>query len=155
MFSLRCSMNGNDSMVTLTDAQFRAANARGREMLKTEPRAITARFDRKSGRVIVDLINGCTYIFPAAIMQDFQDVDPAGMDEIIVEGMGFNLNWPKLDVDLYVPALVAGIFGTKAWMEKALARRAGQAKSPAKAAASRANGAKGGRPRKAAGGHAT
>jgi hypothetical protein len=30
-----------------------------------------------------------------------------------------------------------------------MARRAGQAKSPAKAAAARANGAKGGRPRKA------
>jgi hypothetical protein len=64
--------------------------------------------------------------------------------------MGFNLHWPTLDVDLYVPALVSGIFGTRDWMSKQLARVAGQAKSPAKAAAARANGAKGGRPRKAA-----
>jgi hypothetical protein len=35
-------------------------------------------------------------------------------------------------------------------MAKALARHAGSVKSPAKAAASRANGAKGGRPRKVA-----
>jgi hypothetical protein len=41
--------------------------------------------------------------------------------------------------------LLAGLFGTKAYM----ARHAGQASSPAKAAA-RANGAKGGRPRKSA-----
>jgi hypothetical protein len=38
--------------------------------------------------------------------------------------------------------LLAGVFGTKAYM----ARRAGQATSPAKAAAARANGAKGGKP---------
>ena len=42
-----------------------------------------------------------------------------------------------------------GIFGTKAWMNE-LARRAGSVTSPAKAAAARANGAKGGRPRKVA-----
>ena len=67
-----------------------------------------------------------------------------------VDGLGFNLHWPALDVDLYVPALVAGIFGTQAWMTRQLARAAGQATSPAKAAAARSNGAKGGRPRKAA-----
>jgi hypothetical protein len=67
-----------------------------------------------------------------------------------VDGAGFNLHWPSLDVDLYVPALVSGIFGTRAWMTKELARRAGQAKSPAKAAAARRNGVRGGRPRKSA-----
>ncbi len=65
-----------------------------------------------------------------------------------VDGLGFNLHWPALDVDLYVPALVAGIFGTRAWMARELARVAGRKTSAAKAVASRANGAKGGRPRK-------
>jgi hypothetical protein len=51
-----------------------------------------------------------------------------------------------LDVDLSIPDLLAGVVGTKALM----ARQAGQSKSPAKAAAPRANGAKGGRPRKSA-----
>ena len=64
--------------------------------------------------------------------------------------MGFNLNWPTLDVDRYVPALVSGIFGTRAWMAIEFARLAGRTRSPTKAAAARANGAKGGRPRKAA-----
>jgi len=54
-------------------------------------------------------------------------------------------------VDLCVPALVSGIFGTRAWMTRELARAAGRTKSPAKAAAARSNGAKGGRPRKIAG----
>ena len=43
--------------------------------------------------------------------------------------------------------LLNGILGTKALMSE-LARRAGSVTSPAKAAAARVNGAKGGRPRK-------
>jgi hypothetical protein len=57
--------------------------------------------------------------------------------------LGYGLHWEALDVDLSIPGLIAGIFGTRSYM----ARRAGQATSPAKAAAARANGAKGGRPR--------
>lgn len=130
------------------EAQLDRAEARGHALVETEPRAVAARHDATTGRVIVDLANGCTFIFPASHVQDFAGVDPAGMDDIVVEGAGFNLHGPKLDVDLYVPALVSGIFGTKAWMAKALARHARSLTSPAKAAAARANGAKGGRPRK-------
>jgi hypothetical protein len=48
-----------------------------------------------------------------------------------VDGAGFNLHWPALDVDLYVPALLAGVFGTRSWIARELARLAGQATSPA------------------------
>jgi hypothetical protein len=50
-----------------------------------------------------------------------------------------------------VPGLLAGLFGTKAYMDRQRAARAGSATAAAKAAAARRNGAKGGRPRKAAG----
>ena len=139
-------------MANLTDAEFEAAEARGRKELETEPRATTARYDRKTGRVVIDLVNGCTYAFPAKLVQDLQGASHHDLANVEVEGLGFDLHWPALDADLYVPALVAGIFGTRDWMTKELARRAGQAKSPAKAAAARANGLKGGRPRKAANG---
>lgn len=137
-------------MAHLTDAEFTAAEARGKAMLETEPRATSARYDRKTGRVTVELMNGCTYMFPTRLVQDLSDANPAELEVVEVDGVGFNLHWPKLDADLYVPALVAGVFGTRDWMSKALARQAGQATSPAKAAAARANGAKGGRPRKQA-----
>ena len=137
-------------MANLTDTEFEAAEARGRKMLETEPRAASARYDRKTGRVIINLVNGCTYSFPVQLVQDLQGASHEDLANIAVEGVGFNLHWPTLDADLYVPTLVAGIFGTRDWMTKELARRAGQATSPAKAAAARANGLKGGRPRKAA-----
>jgi len=133
-----------------TDRQLAAAEARGRDMLKTELRAAAAHYDRASGRVVIDLTNGCTYAFPAKLVQDLQDASDDDLAAVEVDGLGFNLHWPALDVDLLTPALVSGLFGTRAWMTRELARVAGKATSPAKTAAARANGAKGGRPKKAA-----
>ena len=65
-----------------------------------------------------------------------------------VDRYGLNLNFPALDVDLYVPALVSGIFGTRAWVARELARIAGHKTPSASVAAPRANGAKEGRPSK-------
>ena len=137
-------------MAGVTDAQLEAAEARGRRLLATEPRAAAAHYDRATGRVVVELRNGCSYAFPARLVQDLQGASDEGLADIVVDGHGFNLHWPALDADLYVPALVSGIFGTHAWMTRELARVAGRATSAAKAAAARKNGAKGGRPRKAA-----
>jgi len=137
-------------MANMTDAEFEAAEARGQAMLETEPRAASAGYDRKTDRVTVELVNGCTYMFPAHLVQDLSEAGPDDLARVEVDGAGFNLHWPTLDVDLYVPALVAGVFGTKDWMNKAFARQAGRATSTAKAAASRENGRKGGRPRRSA-----
>jgi hypothetical protein len=130
------------------DRPLAAAEARGREISSIEPRAAGARYDPASGRIVLDLVNGCLYAFPTALVQDLSGADPEALADVVVDGQGFNLNWPKLEVDLYVPALVAGVFGTRDWMARGLARLAGQSSSPAKASAARANGAKGGRPRK-------
>lgn len=133
-------------MTELTDARIDAAIERGRIAAETEPRAAAARFDRKSGRVVIDLTNGATFAFPVRLAEGLADASPEDLAEIEVSGRGIGLHWERLDVDYSVPGLVAGIFGTARWM----AARAGRARSPAKAAAARANGAKGGRPRKAA-----
>ena len=139
-------------MVGLTDAALAAAEARGRKLMADAPRAASASYDRDAGRVVVELVDGCAYAFPAHLVQDLQGVSADDLAAVEIDGMGFNLHWPALDVDLQVPALVAGIFGTREWMTKELARVAGQTTSPAKSAAARANGRKGGRPRKAAAG---
>jgi hypothetical protein len=135
----------------MSNAQLAKAEARGRDMLATEPRASAARYDRETGLVVIDLLNGCTYAFPPRLVQDLQNASADSLAAVEVDGLGFALHWPALDVDLYVPALISGIFGTRAWMTRELARVAGQTKSPAKNTASRSNGTKGGRPRKIAG----
>ena len=130
-----------------SDAQFATAEARGKAQMESEPRALAARYDAKSGRIIVELSNGATYAFPASLGQGLEEATPPQLAEVEILGAGFGLHWESLDVDLSIPGLLAGHFGTKAWMSE-LARRAGSATSPAKAAAARANGVKGGRPRK-------
>ncbi len=128
------------------------AEARGEALMEGAPRAIAVRYDPPTGRVTIDLANGCAYSFPAPLVEDLQGATGDQLSTIEIDGLGLNLHWPALDADLFVPALIDGVFGTRAWMTRELARRAGSATSPAKAAAARANGAKGGRPRKAAGG---
>ena len=132
------------------EAQFDVAEERGQDLMTTAVRAAEARYDHATGRVTLELTNGCAYAFPAQLVQDLNGATDDQLADVEVDGLGFNLHWPALDADLYVPALVSGLFGTRDWMTRELARHAGQATSPAKAAAARANGAKGGRPRKAA-----
>jgi len=133
-------------MADLTDAEISAALERGRIAQLTEPRATSVRYDRKSGRIIVDLTNGCTFAFPPRMAQGLETATDTELSAVETLGAGYGLHWEDLDVDLSVPGLLAGLFGTKSYM----ARRAGQVTSPAKAAAARANGARGGRPRKQA-----
>ena len=133
-------------MGDLSDAAIDAALERGCTARAGEPRAVAARYDRASGRVIVDLENGCTFAFPPRLAQGLDGASDDHLASVEILGRGYGLHWEELDVDLSLPGLMAGIFGTKAWM----ARHAGQATSAAKAAASRSNGEKGGRPRKTA-----
>ncbi|MDE2007518.1 MAG: DUF2442 domain-containing protein [Rhodospirillales bacterium] len=135
-------------MAELTDVEIDAALERGRLVRRTEPRAATVRYDRRTGKVVVELTNGCSFAFPARAVQGLADATADEIAEVAILWAGYGLHWETLDVDLSVPGVLAGLFGTRAWM----ARQAGRATSPAKAVAARANGAKGGRPRRAAGG---
>lgn len=133
-------------MDELTDAQIDAGLERGRQARRHEPRAAAACYDRRSGRVMVDLANGCTFAFPPKLAQSLEVATEEQLSQVEVLGDGSGLHWEALDVDLCVPGLLVGLFGTKSY----LAQQAGRTTSPAKAAAARANGGRGGRPRRSA-----
>jgi hypothetical protein len=134
-------------MVDLTDDQIDAALARGRDNRGREPRATKAWYAAESKRVFVELDNGCTFGFPPRLAQGLEAATDEQLAQVEILGDGYGLHWEALEVDISVPGLMAGVFGTRTYM----ARRAGQAVSPAKSAAARANGVKGGRPKKAVG----
>jgi hypothetical protein len=134
-------------MVNLTDDQIDAALERGQTHRRREPRATKAWYAADSKRVIVELENDCTFGFPARLAQGLETATDEQLAEVAILGNGYGLHWQALDVDLSVPGLLAGVFGTRSY----IARRAGLVVTPAKSAAARANGAKGGRPKKAAG----
>jgi hypothetical protein len=141
-------------MSSITDAEIDLARARGQALAAAEPRAAAARYDAASGRVVVDLTNGCVFAFPARALQGLAEATDADLAQVEVMGTGHGLHWEPLDADFTVPGLLMGLFGTRAWMAREQARRAGAVSSPAKAEAARANGRKGGRPRAAARGTA-
>jgi hypothetical protein len=132
-------------MALPTDDDLDRALTRGRAAAVAEPRAVSARYDRAAGRIVVEMTSGCAFAFPPRLAEGLADAGEVDLAAVEVSPSGFGLRWEALDVDLSVPGLVAGLWGARRHM----ARLAGAARSPAKAAAARANGAKGGRPRKA------
>lgn len=129
------------------ERQYDLAVEAGRAAEGAEPRAVSARYDRPSGRVEVELRNGCLFAFPAELGQGLRGASPDELAAVEVAPGGYGVRWEALDVDLAVPALLEGVFGTAAWMRE-LGRAGGRRTSEAKAAAARENGRKGGRPRK-------
>jgi hypothetical protein len=138
----------NATEFDISDAELDAADQRGQEYLATAPLAASARYDRATQRIVVELKNGSTFLVPANLVQGLVDATDDQRSDVEIWGDGYALRWEQLDLDFTVPGLVSGIFGTKRYM----ASLAGRSTSPAKAAAARANGAKGGRPRKNAAG---
>lgn len=111
-----------------------------------EPRARAARYDRKTGRVVIELENDCVFAFPAGNVQGLEDATPAERSKIELLGGGYGLHWPRANASLRVEGALAGIFGSRKWMLRLAASEAGSRTSPRKAAAARENGKKGGRP---------
>lgn len=123
------------------------ANAQAAQRLATNPTVTAARYDPDTDRVIISLSNGLEVSVPAHEVQGLETATPADLSCIEIDPPGFGLHFPTLDADLYVPALLQGIFGSERWMAARLGARGGKARTAAKVVASRKNGKLGGRPR--------
>ena len=128
----------------VTATQFEKAVDAGRRALSRGPLALSARYE--AGRVHVALDNGCLFAFPVEHVDGLAGAKVSHLKEVKVEASGLGLHWLHLDVDLYVPTVVKGILGSRHWMAH-IGAAGGRVKSNVKAASSRSNGAKGGRPR--------
>jgi hypothetical protein len=127
--------------------EFDRANTRARNRLMTTPTVLTARYDPDTDRVVMGLSNRLEVSFPAHEVEGLETATPAELSRIEVDPPGFGLHFPALDADVYVPALLQGVFGSERWMAAHLGARGGKARTTAKATASRKNGNLGGRPR--------
>jgi Protein of unknown function (DUF2442) len=130
--------------------EFKAANRRARRRLKQTPPATAARYDRKSGRVVISLGSGLDLMVSPQSVEGLENAAPAQLSVIEVSPSGFGLYFPKLDADVYLPALLEGVLGSKKWMASRLGSLGGGKTSLAKKRAARANGKLGGRPTKSA-----
>lgn len=125
--------------------QIADAKERTRKADAVEPRAKTAAYDASANRIVVTLDNGANFSFFASSVPELATASAKDIAQIEISPSGRTLRWKALDADLSLPGLMLGVFGSKMWMAQ-LGQKGGQATSPAKAAAARLNGMKGGRP---------
>jgi hypothetical protein len=130
--------------------EYLEASRREQEDLATVPHALSARYDRRIGRIVVCLSNGLEISFSPRNAQGLETATWEQLREIEIYPTGSGLHFPALDADLYIPALLEGFFGSKRWMAGRLGATGGRSKSAAKVSAARKNGRAGGRPRKIA-----
>jgi hypothetical protein len=128
--------------------QFELASRRGKALQESIPRVMSARFDLRSRRIVIRLSSNLEVSFSPRDAQGLEHATPAKLQDTQVTPSGFGIHFPKLDVDLYVPAILEGFLGSKKWMASRLGQLGGASRSKAKRAASKTNGALGGRPRK-------
>jgi hypothetical protein len=80
--------------------------------------------------------------------QSMGKATPSQLAEIEISPSGLGIHFPKLDADLYLPAILQGFLGSRKWMASGHGQVGGKSRSVAKQKAWRANGKLGGRPRK-------
>lgn len=134
--------------MAISERELEQANQRMDEK-RSRSIAVAAHFDRDRGRVVVTLSSDLELSFPPRIVQELERATPEELSLIEISPTGLGLHWPRIDADLYVPGLLTETLGSRAWMAAQLGAAGGRARSPAKAAAARENGRRGGRPRKA------
>jgi hypothetical protein len=140
--------NGAGFMANPKD-EFEAANERARHRLSRTPTITAARYDSRTGRLIIDLSSGLSLSFRPQDAQGFEQAKPAQLKKMEISPSGLGLHFPAIDADIYLPGLLEGFLGSRRWMAAQLGKAGGRVTSRAKAAAVRANGRLGGRPKKA------
>jgi hypothetical protein len=93
-----------------------AASVRGAAEQACVPVIAWASYDAGRHELVIEFVNGMKLTTPVAILQELHEAPVEALGEIEVEGGGMVLRWPRLDVSLWVPALLVGVTGTRAWM---------------------------------------
>lgn len=102
--------------MAITEAEFLQAQA-ATAADRAKGYAVAARYDRRRKRVVVRLSTRVELSIPVRLAQGLAGASAEELSQIEITSAGLGLHWPRLDADLYVPALKDGVFGSRAWME--------------------------------------
>ena len=127
--------------------RYARARARGEARAQDPSAVVEARYDPDRDLIDLTFGGGGSMAIPWSAVPGLWRASALRLGSIVVSPAGDALSWPSLDVDVYVPGLVERAFGSRLFAA-ATGRRGGRRRSKGKAAASKANDAKGGRPRK-------
>jgi hypothetical protein len=107
------------------ERQIKAANRTASESQVTTPKAVSANYDPRMQRIVIELSSRVEISFSPQDAEKLENASPAELDLIKVTASGFGIYFPRLDASLSVPALLAGRLGSDEWMarRRAAARR--------------------------------
>ena len=130
-----------------TEDELQRAVEAGQRRRATERRAASVRYDADRDAIEIELTDGAGVRLPRAMIAEFRQVSAADLAELRVSPAGYGIELDKHDINISVHGLIAAL-ATAADMAASLGKLGGAARSEAKRISARANGAKGGRPRK-------
>lgn len=142
------------NFVPPTEADIEAAIARGAQARATTPRAEAARYDAEARQLVLTLQGGVSLAFPPDLLPELADLPPDALAQLVVGPAGDSLEHDPLDLHVSLGGLLLEVLRASGWKDAIRAelnREVARIKSDAKAASSRENGKRGGRPRKDAG----
>lgn len=102
-------------MVQASD--FDAANKRALRRMAKGVRAVSAKYDRRIGMVVVQLSSGLYLQFRPRDIQGMEHARPSDLGEIVISPSGLGLYVPSLDADVHVLGLLRGVLGSRSWMK--------------------------------------
>lgn len=135
--------------VATSDAQIRRAVSQARRREKWATKIRSAKHDRRRDMIIVELSTGAILAVPRCLIPGFEKANARTLSDLAIAPEGESLWSDSLDDGVLLEQLLELAAGSKT-IARLGARINASKRSPARAAASRANGAKGGRPRKTA-----
>lgn len=129
-----------------TDAEIDQAVRQGQAYDRTATKINEAHYDPQRDMLIAHLSTGATLTVPRSAVPFLNALSPDAIGDPDVEPPGYALWFERPEIGVRLETLLEAGVGTLA--RDIAARALGASKSPAKTTAVRANGAKGGRPRK-------
>lgn len=128
------------------ERQNERATREARQADRVEPRAHAVRYEAENALVLVELRGGYAFGFPPERVAGLENANAEQLSNIRISPSGDGLHWDHLDAHASLTGLMVDALNLREWAPRIM----GQIRTEAKARAARANGLKGGRPRKSA-----
>jgi Protein of unknown function (DUF2442) len=134
----------------LTPEVIRKANERGAAIVNAPTAIMEANISTVKGALHLRFVfrDGTRLSVPLSRIKELANASAEALKGLEVTRARDSISFPDIDVDIYVPGLLSTLYATE--ILSVQGRIGGKKSSPAKTAAVRENGRKGGRPRKKA-----
>jgi|GEM_PF-1407996 len=129
----------------MTDAQYARARAQGNRLLRSPLALVEARYDEGNDALLFRFRNGSIISLPRRLVWELKGAPKSALRRVEIQPPGDAFSVRKLDVDIYLPGLIADEFGPL--FASAIGKKAKGRTSEKKARSSALNGKRGGRPR--------